>query len=267
MKTIRRFLHLAATFTWMFVLGAVPTGAQSVLTTDQLFDAANMAWYNRDYVRSYAYLEAFFQRDPASLSHQEFRGKMQEWYRNAYYNAANPTSIASSGSGTSQGVGSTGQGLAFGPPSTLPAAPTSYRMRCTGGGQMTAHYYPFPSKHMLSLNFAKSAFAAGDSWPAPGQCAWIDRPIYATEPSWMIMEFDPIEMAISRITFGSHDGVAGAGLPRGSPPGIIARIMTVNGDTLDRLLNSIHAGRHFEVKAYNNRGGQFTVADIVWQGQ
>ena len=75
---------------------------------------------------------------------------------------------------------------------TLLATPsfgaTSYPMVCKGGGEMVAKFSHVKSRgdfHSTSLliSFKKSTAAASESEPAPGHCAWVDRPISVEEPS------------------------------------------------------------------------------------
>ena len=71
---------------------------------------------------------------------------------------------------------------------TTSIAATSYPMVCKGGGEMEAKFSHVKSRgdfHSTSLliTFKKSRTAASGTEPAPGHCAWIDRPISAEEPS------------------------------------------------------------------------------------
>jgi hypothetical protein len=68
------------------------------------------------------------------------------------------------------------------------AAPKSYPLVCKGGGEMEASFSHVKAKGgfhgtSLAIKFQKSRAAASSSEPAPGQCAWLDRPISAEEPS------------------------------------------------------------------------------------
>jgi hypothetical protein len=70
---------------------------------------------------------------------------------------------------------------------TTSIAATSYPMVCKGGGEMEASFSHVKSRgdfHSTSLliTFKKSRAAASVTEPAPGHCAWIDRPISAEEP-------------------------------------------------------------------------------------
>ncbi|MDQ2092338.1 hypothetical protein [Marimonas arenosa] len=246
------------------------TMAQPVLSNDQLYSAARNAWNNRDYVRSYGYLEAYFQRNPSELQDAGFKTAMQDWYQRAYEQAKAATTTASSGSpGGSGNIGSSQHGLTYNPPDKS-RHPRSYRLRCTGGGQMAVHYAPGADVHSLSVRFSRSGRAAGNGWPEPGRCAWIDRPLQGDEPYVLLWQFDPHDRSVGRVTFGAHTGAPGVNIPRNTGTGILARIMYVTDQpagTLSRLLNAMHYGRHFEVNCYNNRRGQLVVTDVTWPGQ
>ncbi len=70
--------------------------------------------------------------------------------------------------------------------------PESYPMICHGGGKMTLAI--LPGLHTDSgdficsyyFEFAKSPYAGSQRQPAPGECAWLDRPIGGDEPSVLI---------------------------------------------------------------------------------
>ena len=68
------------------------------------------------------------------------------------------------------------------------AAQKSYPMVCRGGGDMEARFSHVKSRGgfhntSLSVTFKKSPAAASSTEPAPGHCAWLDRPITGEEPS------------------------------------------------------------------------------------
>ena len=68
------------------------------------------------------------------------------------------------------------------------AAPKSYPMVCKGGGDMEARFSHVKASGgfhstSLAITFKKSRAAASTSEPAPGHCAWLDRPIAGDEPS------------------------------------------------------------------------------------
>jgi hypothetical protein len=71
-----------------------------------------------------------------------------------------------------------------------PLAAKSYPMVCKGGGEMVvrfSHVKDSGGFHSTSvaIEFKKSRAAASGSEPAPGHCAWVDRPISAEEPSML----------------------------------------------------------------------------------
>jgi hypothetical protein len=72
-------------------------------------------------------------------------------------------------------------------PSPAAGAPKSYPMVCKGGGGMKAEFSHVKSgsfhSSSLLITIKKSPSAASDSEPAPGHCAWVDRPLRAEEPS------------------------------------------------------------------------------------
>lgn len=68
--------------------------------------------------------------------------------------------------------------------------PKSYSMVCKGGGDIKAEFSHVKrgSFHgsSLSITFKKSGSAASSAEPAPGHCAWVDRPLRAEEPSRLV---------------------------------------------------------------------------------
>jgi hypothetical protein len=69
-----------------------------------------------------------------------------------------------------------------------PAIAKSYPMVCKGGGEMVANFSHVKARGgfhstSLAIEFKKSPAAASVREPAPGQCAWVDRPLSGEEPT------------------------------------------------------------------------------------
>jgi hypothetical protein len=69
-----------------------------------------------------------------------------------------------------------------------PVLAKSYPMVCKGGGEMVANFSHVKARggfHSTSLEikFKKSPAAASVREPAPGHCAWVDRPLSGEEPT------------------------------------------------------------------------------------
>jgi hypothetical protein len=59
----------------------------------------------------------------------------------------------------------------------------SYEMGCMPGGSMQLVY----GQNKIKISFSKASAGGKTAMPGPGQCAWFDRPINASEPSTMEM--------------------------------------------------------------------------------
>ncbi len=60
------------------------------------------------------------------------------------------------------------------------AEPQSYPMICHGGGEMSGAWTNVPR---VIISFRKATASASQRPPGPGECAWLDRPMRADEPS------------------------------------------------------------------------------------
>jgi hypothetical protein len=67
------------------------------------------------------------------------------------------------------------------------SAEQDYPMVCKGGGNMSLTISDEGPK--LTISFAKSPQAGSRQEPAPGTCAWVDRPINPQEPDKMYFDF------------------------------------------------------------------------------
>ena len=59
------------------------------------------------------------------------------------------------------------------------AQPPSYPLVCRGGGSMVLAY---GTGGTGQVSFERAPRGAGAASPAPGQCAWLDRPLNSKEP-------------------------------------------------------------------------------------
>jgi len=70
------------------------------------------------------------------------------------------------------------------------AAQKNYTLVCNGQG-MSAHYdmkYPLFNAPTVQVFFKKSSWAASQKKPLPNNCAWVDRPLSASEPSYFFFK-------------------------------------------------------------------------------
>jgi hypothetical protein len=139
-------------------------------------------------------------------------------------------------------------------------------MRCVGGGLMSANYHPRGNSHRLMIWFEHAPRHATETLPAPGSCAWMDRPIADAEPNWMQWDFDSRVTSIDRILFGSAAGNRGLRLEPNPASQTSGLVMEVRGAMLNALILSIHRGRVFEVDCYNDGQGRFIVTRVVRAG-
>jgi hypothetical protein len=101
--------------------------------------------------------------------------------------------------------------------------------------------------------------------PGPGECTWVDRPIDAQEPFWLVWRFSERARTIERIMFGSAEGRSGVYLPpnQSGSEYVTAMIMEVQDPQLRRLIDAIHLGHPFAVECYNDGSGMFVVTRLL----
>jgi hypothetical protein len=73
--------------------------------------------------------------------------------------------------------------------------PPSYQMVCKGGGNMSGSFVTYDTKKIV-INFAKSPQAGSRQEPAPGTCAWVDRPLNPQEPSTLVFVYEKTAMMV-----------------------------------------------------------------------
>ncbi|KAA3629589.1 MAG: hypothetical protein DWQ09_04950 [Proteobacteria bacterium] len=77
-------------------------------------------------------------------------------------------------------------GLVFPPGASKAIAAESYPLVCRGGGAMTTSYTIWRGgEQAFRIRFAKARQGAGARQPAPGECAWVDRPLNNNEPAYL----------------------------------------------------------------------------------
>jgi hypothetical protein len=113
------------------------------------------------------------------------------------------------------------------------SADQDYQMVCKGGGNMWLNLN-FDAK-FLNIEFAKSP-QAGSQEPAPGTCAWLDRPINQQEPDYMTFRFGTLPRAIQirqqNITILINDA-------------------NIQDSNLRYLVDAVYNGKLFYVRCYN----------------
>jgi hypothetical protein len=70
------------------------------------------------------------------------------------------------------------------------STPPSYLMVCRGGGAMTVKVKFIPVQNagwQLQVNFTRATQAGSTGTLRPGECAWADRPVSATEPNLLYL--------------------------------------------------------------------------------
>jgi len=68
------------------------------------------------------------------------------------------------------------------------SAEQDYPMVCKGGGNMNLQIAI--EEKSIQINFAKSPQPSSRQEPAPGTCAWVDRPLSPQEPTHMTFAFE-----------------------------------------------------------------------------
>lgn len=77
----------------------------------------------------------------------------------------------------------------------------SWPLRCRGGGNMLVQIQEEAPHLQVSISFRKASRSAEGSAPGPGECAWIDRPLSANEPSKLVHRSNG-----TKLTFASYMG-------------------------------------------------------------
>ena len=140
------------------------------------------------------------------------------------------------------------------PLSTKPAFAT-YPMTCQTGGNMRLHLSPnFRQDEMrLEIHFRKAPRAARDVRPAPGECAWWDRPVNHLEPEiiWVRLR-TPIW---SRFP-ATGAGVASTGIVSGYPQSALA----------SEFLDILRRPGCFVLQVGNSNAGYFVAQLAIQRG-
>jgi hypothetical protein len=124
---------------------------------------------------------------------------------------------------------------------------TSYLMVCKGGGDMVAwieqNYISSDVRVVVYVTFRASPQAASRQEPAPGTCAWVDRPLSAIEQRDLSLayQWQGEDVPVHRINL--HHGRAEALLDASSVP----------IENLRYLLDAVYNGKLFYVHCYHNQ--------------
>ena len=131
------------------------------------------------------------------------------------------------------------------------AKPKDYTLVCNGASMsavFTFHDTRLHGKRTLRVFFAKSPFAASRKAPQAGQCAWVDRPLAASEPSSFV--FKDAANPFTKITIADHKSSAAfisphriARSPRGGLQGRAGQLVQV--------LDKISKGQTFYVQVHS----------------
>ena len=115
------------------------------------------------------------------------------------------------------------------------AEPPSYPMVCKGGGNMGAELRT--SAKFIAITFEKSPQAASRQEPAPGTCAWVDRPLSPQEPVMLGLAFQkPPDNFIIR-----KENIT-----------VLFDDQSFQDRNLKYLVDAIYNGRLFYVRCYND---------------
>jgi len=118
-------------------------------------------------------------------------------------------------------------GIALATAHTAKAAPKNYTLVCNEVEATYQNHDPWLNgKPSIRVYFSRSANAASRQKPGHGQCAWVDRPVAASEPGFFI--FKNAENPVRSVKV--------------SPQGITANILGVG--RIDRIP---HGGRQSHV--------------------
>ena len=129
-------------------------------------------------------------------------------------------------------------GLVYQLGSSTAIAAESYPLVCRGGGAMTASYTIWRGgEQAFRIRFAKARQGAGAHQPAPGECAWVDRPLNNNEPA--------------NLEFYTERGFTGIDLEmRGG--NLVAK--SYGHAVVRYLAEAIGSQQLFYVRAFNERG-------------
>ena len=112
------------------------------------------------------------------------------------------------------------------------AHPRAYKLVCRGGGDMFMSYHDAGSSRSLDIAFQPAATGARRQAPGPGECAWVDRPVNASEPH--------------RLRYYTSELITDVNVRNPNELVLIA-----NGASLNYLLNGARSNIRFYVYAYN----------------
>lgn len=112
------------------------------------------------------------------------------------------------------------------------AHPTAYKLVCHGGGDMFMSYHDTGSSRSLDIVFEPAVMGAQQEAPGPGECAWVDRPVYASEPH--------------RLRYYTSERITDVNVRNPYELVLIA-----DGTSLNYLLNGTRSDALFYVYAYN----------------
>jgi len=133
------------------------------------------------------------------------------------------------------------------------AASKDYTLVCNGRSMTAAfalHHPMFRGKPTIQVAFGKARNAASRQQPGPGQCAWVDRPLTASEPA--IFYFRNAGNPVTRITVTTGETSAALypvrlarQIPHGGLQSRAAQPIV--------LLDAIHRGQLFYIQAHTEQ--------------
>lgn len=195
----QRLLHLSLGLIFIFLFG-LPAHAQ-VYSDDLLFDYGIQRYDQADYPRAAVFLFAYIQRQPDMMKQdQTFAKSVHDAYQYSQMQLDSKWQAAASPEQQSQsGIGRTTAGLTVPPPELKrpeKAQIKSYPLVVRGGEKIYFQYVPysnFSSGPQLWITFERGSVSAGKDLAnryslQPGQGAWLDRPVSASEPNRLLLQ-------------------------------------------------------------------------------
>lgn len=129
---------------------------------------------------------------------------------------------------------------------TMPAnaAPQSYPMVCRAGGNMYVQTaLRTDDKLVLEVSFTRAPVSANTRMPAPGTCAWPDRPLRSSEPTKLRLEVANAGWMNVRCTQG------------------FCEVQANSGDVME-MFGAVTGRLPFQVEVYNDRNGHMMITKV-----
>jgi hypothetical protein len=127
------------------------------------------------------------------------------------------------------------------------AAETLYTMVCKGGGNMQGNFWqakradePYVT-HVLTITFTAAPQAGSRQEPAPGTCAWVDRPLNAQEQQDMRLAYRLVPSDLYLHSFNVRQRVYEIPLDANN----------ISNEQFRYLLDALYNGKLFYVRCFH----------------